>query len=390
MHKVLKDYLMTSTGDLLRVVGRIEQIVKSQYNKYKKEIASSKHTTKFQHKLESMPFLPPGIHDVLTPPAIERIRQQDLLRQKEQGQRRSQHPCSGLFEKTNGLPCRHTLQEVIAARSTLRLNHLYDDHWRYQREHGPSVRSSSRPYQSVLEPLTAQTRGAPRRNEASTRRDPSAFERSVPPSIPRFQPQHESQGQTLAEALQQVSTSVTVSIPTSAPDTGPVTTCISVSIPAPAPLPPPISLRSSPPVAVAVTVTVASPPAWQPPSLEEFLADVAGRQSQPVLYQYNNIMSATNFLAETGQQDDSAELVEARNMVLATEGLFASCTPTMAWNYHFGDMEAFYAERFLQVDTQNALDEREDAPTPRPKRAAAVAALEAWKSLGPRKRRWCE
>jgi hypothetical protein len=381
---------MTSTGDLLRVVGRIEQIVKSQYNKYKKEIASSKHTTKFQHKLESMPFLPPGIHDVLTPPAIERIRQQDLLRQKEQRQRRSRHPCSGLFEKTNGLPCRHTLQEVIAAGSTLRLNHLYDDHWRYQREHGPSIRSSSRPYQSVLEPLTAQTRGAPRRNEASTRRDPSAFERRVPPSIPRFQPQHESQGQTLAEALQQVSTSVTVSIPTSAPDTGPVTTCISVSIPAPAPLPPPISLRSSPPMAVAVTVTVASPPAWQPPSLEEFLADVAGRQSQRVLYQYNDMMSATNFLADTGQQDDPAELVEARNMALATEGLFASCTPTMAWNYHFGDMEAFYAERFAQVDTQNALNEREDAPTPRPKHAAAVAAPEAWKSLGPRKRRRCE
>jgi hypothetical protein len=53
-------------------------------------------------------------------------------------------------------------------------------------------------------------------------------------------------------------------------------------------------------------------------------------------------------------------------------------------------MEAFYAERLLQVDTQNALDEREDAPTPRPKRAAAVAAPEAWKSLGPRKRRRCE
>lgn len=212
----------------------------------------------------------------------------------------------------------------------------------------------------------------------------------MPPSIPRFQPHYESQGQTLAEALQQVSTSVTVLIPTSAPDTGPVTTCVSVSIPAPAPLPPPISLRSSPPVAVAVTVTVASPLAWQPPSLEEFLADVAGRQSQPVLYQYNDIMSATNFLAETGQQDNPAELVEARNMALATEGLFASCTPTIAWNYHFGDIEAFYAERFTQADTQNAIDEREDASTPRPKRAAAVAAPEAWKSLGPRKRRRCE
>ena len=335
-----------------------------------------------------MPFLPPGIHDVLTPPAIERIRQQDLLRQKEQRQRRGGHPCSGLFEKTNVLPCRHTLQKVMAARSTLRLNHLYDNHWRYQRDQGPSVFSSTRPYQSVLEPLTAQTRGAPRRNEASTRRDPSAFERRVPPSMPRFQPYHRSQGQTLAEALQQVNTSVTVSIPNSASAADPVTTCISVSIPAPAPLPA-TSPWSSPPVAVAVSVTMASPPVWQPPTLEEFLADVEDRRDQPVLYNNNNMMSATNFLAETGQDGDPAELVEARNMALAKQGLFASCTPTMAWNYHFGDMEAFYAERFAQADAQDAIVEPEDTSTRRPKRASAVAAPEAWKDLGPRKRRRC-
>ena len=32
-----------------------------------------------------MPFLPLGTYDVLTPPAIESIGQQDLLREKEQG-----------------------------------------------------------------------------------------------------------------------------------------------------------------------------------------------------------------------------------------------------------------------------------------------------------------
>ena len=101
------------------------------------------------------------------------------------------------------------------------------------------------------------------------------------------------------------------------------------------------------------------------------------------------MMAATNFLAETGQDNDPAELVEARNMALATQGLFASCTPNMAWNYHFGDMEAFYAERFAQVDAQNALVEREGVLTRRPKRAAAVAAPEAWKSLGPRRKRRC-
>jgi hypothetical protein len=374
------------------MTSRIKQRVESQYSKYAKEIASSKHRTKFQHKLESMPFLPPGIHDVHTPPDIERIRQQDLLRQKEQRQRRGGHPCSGLFEKTNGLPCRHRLQEAMAARSKLRSNHLYGDHWRYQREQGPSVLSSQRPYQSILEPLTAQTRGAPRRNEAPTRRDPSAFERRVPTSMPRFPPCHQSQGQTLAEALQQVDTSVTVSVPNSALVADPVTTCISVSIPVPAALPAPLpatSPWSSPPVAVAVSVTMVSPPVWQPPPLEEFLADVEGRRGQSVLYNLNDMMSATNFLAETGQYGDPAELVEARNMALAKQGLFASCTPTMAWNYHFGDLEAFYAERSAQVDAQDAIVEPEDTSTQRPKRAAAVAAPEAWKDLGLRKRRRC-
>ena len=207
-----------------------------------------------------MPFLPPGIHNVLTPPAIERIRQQDLLRQKEQRQHQGGHPCSGLFEKTNGLPYRHTLQEVAVAGSTLRLSHLYDDHWRYQRDQGPSFHLSSRPHSSVLEPLIAQTRGGPRRNDASTRRNPSAFEQRVPPSIPRFQPHYQPQGQTLAKALQEANTSVTISVPTPEPGTNLVTTCISVSIPAPAPLPPPTSLRLSPPVAVAVSVTVTPPP----------------------------------------------------------------------------------------------------------------------------------
>lgn len=129
---------MTFKGDLLRVVERIEQMVKSPYNKYRKELASSKHNVKFKHRLESMPFLPPGIHGVLMPPAIERIREQDLLREKEQRHRRGGHPCSSLFEKTNGLPYRHTLQQVTTARFALRLNYFYNDHWRYQREQGLS------------------------------------------------------------------------------------------------------------------------------------------------------------------------------------------------------------------------------------------------------------
>jgi hypothetical protein len=399
---------MTSRGDLLRVVGRIVQMVRSQYNKYRKDIASSKHSVKFKHMLESMPFLPPGIHDVLTTPAIERIREQDLLLQKEQRERRSGHPCSGLFEKTNGLPCRHTLRSLRNTGPMARLNFQYDDHWCYQRQRGQSIPLSTRPYQAVLEPLVAQTRGAPRRDGASTRRDPSAFERRVPP----FRSQ--SQGQTLTEVLQHVNTSVTVSMPQPTPATTAVTTSVSLSIPAytpapvsslirshsPPPPPPSVSvsipepvLLSSPvlssPVSVTVSVTMAlSPPpaVWQPPSLEEFLVDIERRRLQPVLDNCTDMNRLTDFLVGTGQEGDPTELVEARNMALATRGLYASCTPTMAWNYHFGDRDAFYAERFTQVNAQATLQSRDLPPRQRTKRAAAVAASNAWAGLSPRKR----
>ncbi|KAJ6276564.1 hypothetical protein J3E71DRAFT_245740 [Bipolaris maydis] len=43
-------------------------------------------------------------------------------------------------------------------------------------------------------------------------------------------------------------------------------------------------------------------------------------------------------------------------MALAMEGLFASCTPTIAWNYHFGDMEAFYTKRFAYCNLFNAYE----------------------------------
>jgi len=91
-------------------------------------------------------------------------------------------------------------------------------------------------------------------------------------------------------------------------------------------------------------------------------------------------------MAETGQKDDPLELIEARNMALDTSGVFASCTPTMAWNYHFGNKEAFYAERFAQANTQDTFIESQDVPRQRPKRAAAVTASDAWIGLRPHKR----
>ncbi|KAF1811092.1 hypothetical protein P152DRAFT_459972, partial [Eremomyces bilateralis CBS 781.70] len=49
-------------------------------------------------------------------------------------------------------------------------------------------------------------------------------------------------------------------------------------------------------------------------------------------------------------------------------------------------IEAFYDERFAQVNAQNALLQSQDVRRERPKRAAAETASNAWKGLSPRKR----
>jgi hypothetical protein len=425
MHKVLKDYLATSRGDLLRVVHRIKEMVYNQYNKYRKEIATAQHSIKFEHKNDVMPFLPSEIHRIVTPPAIEHVRQQELLRQKHNEEYRIE-PCTGSFRKVYGLPCSHTLQQLREIGSRLHLNHFDDDHWRYRRREGQSINMPPRPYQHVLEPLTVSGRGRPRKDEASTRRDLSAFERSAPPTF------YKSPPRTLAEILQEtitttpftsqptsmpISVSVPISVSLPASLFTPVSVSVPVSIPISIPLSPiaasPPSTDSSPKSSVSINVSVpvlitmtssqqsAQQPAQQPaqqsvpqpaqqsrtypPTLDDFLADIECRKSQSLLQEYRNPNSLASYLAETGQEDDPSELVSAREMALATTGLFASCTPIMAWNYTFGDREAFYTERFKQVRTQNLSYYSQDS-SQRPKRVAAQNASAAWSELSPRKR----
>ncbi len=75
---------------------------------------------------------------------------------------------------------------------------------------------------------------------------------------------------------------------------------------------------------------------------------------------------------------DLLELVNARQNALATIGMFADCTPTMAYYLATGNMGAL----------ANARRERdiEEARTRRPKRAAAQKAPTTWAELSPRKR----
>ena len=174
-------------------------MVLNQYIKYRKDIADAKNTTQFNHKPQAMPFLPPGIHNIATPPAIKCIQQQDLLSQKYYEKGYSQLYTRS-FKRIHGLPYYHTIRHYRECREGLQISHFDDDHWRYQRQQGQPINMPPRPFEHIMDPLPTNPRGRPRRNEASTRRDPSAFERPVPPTFPQNPPQ------SLTEYLRQIST----------------------------------------------------------------------------------------------------------------------------------------------------------------------------------------
>lgn len=414
MHKVLKDYLMTSRGDLLRVVERIGHMVHNQYNKYRDQLASSRNKIKFEHRSEKMPFLPPDVYYTVTPPALDHVRKQDELRQKHLRERRSR-PCTGFFEKTNGLPCCHTLQAMKDTGSSLRMSHFNDDHWHYQRKEEHSITVPPRPNQFILEPLPIEPRAPPRRNEASTRRGLSAFERTVPATttVPP--------SAVATETTQRTETTTRISL---SPEGVPVTTVsmsesqTATSVTAPpytflrggirlsSPMDSSSSMgpASSPPPAFPAPSRVSDlePSSHAPPSLEEFEADIRRRRFNPDLQECEDPVALANFLRDSRQENDSIELVVARQMALDTTGIYADCTPRMAWNYHFGDKDAFYAERFDRIRAKNAFAgahvastqhlkrstpevDTHDVPSRPSKRVAAEKASNAWTGLIGRK-----
>ena len=82
-----------------------------------------------------MPYLPPGIHNIITPSAIKLIRKQFEAYKRDLQQRRTL-PCSSSFERIYGLPCRHTLQSWRNMGVRLRIDHIRDSHWYYRRPQG--------------------------------------------------------------------------------------------------------------------------------------------------------------------------------------------------------------------------------------------------------------
>ena len=150
-----------------------------------KSLANLKNAIKFKHKLNEMPYLPPGIYATVIPKAIEHVRQQVLLSQKYY-KKGIYQPCTSSFKRIYGLPCYYIINYYKKWNEKIPIHYFNNDHQRYQRKTGRNI--PLRPFKHIREPLPIPGRGRPRRNESSTRQDPSAFKRPVPPTIPKNLP----------------------------------------------------------------------------------------------------------------------------------------------------------------------------------------------------------
>jgi hypothetical protein len=233
-----------------------------------------------------------------------------------------------------------------------------DDHWLYQRRGGYNM--PPRPFEHIREPRPVTGRVG----RGGTNHQPVEIY-PVPPSTTQSPPQ------TLAEFLTQTIAAIPPALP---PSSGPVTVSVAltapvsapapVSVPVPIPISPtaasPPSLFSSPKSSVSLNVSITvtseeqlpeeqlppySPPRWSsqqstqqpsryPPTLEEFLADIERRRSQSVSQgRHSDPFSFASHLRETGQEGDPIDVIQAREMALATTDINARVKPRMVWNF---------------------------------------------------------
>ena len=106
--------------------------------------------------------------------------------------------CTGVFKKSMGIPCSHTIRDLIRLNLKLSAAH-FDTFWLYIQPDPAPQRNPTRfgmldlcnitpllpnpaslkpPPPAVLPPLKIRTKSRPRKNDTSTKRNPSGWERN--------------------------------------------------------------------------------------------------------------------------------------------------------------------------------------------------------------------
>src|SRR4029077_20681915 len=169
-----------SKSDLFGVVKVISMLHAEQYDKIRDEVAQSRHSIPhdINAKLPSNTWMDPGINMKVVPLGLRRLRQQYELTL----QPTFNYECSGTFEKTMGVPCGHTIRELMGINLKVSAAH-FDAYWLYNRPVPAPPVVAPDPLHDIPAQLGLKVRakGRPRKNDTSTRRLPSAWERDEGP-----------------------------------------------------------------------------------------------------------------------------------------------------------------------------------------------------------------
>lgn len=161
IHSMLKGYLGASTLDLFEAWSSIHRALVHQLA----ELCSNQAKQQIRTPIELSKSLYSYIQAWVSHYALRKVEEQ---RKRLLDIQKPLPACTGVFTRTQGLPCAHTIQTLIEQGQPLQLHH-FDKHWHLDRSEKPRL---------LLEPLSLVEARAARSTQpaSSTRRLPSSFE----------------------------------------------------------------------------------------------------------------------------------------------------------------------------------------------------------------------
>ena len=173
IHSMLKSYLGTSALDLFEAWSSIHRALVHQLA----ELRSNQAKQQIRTPIELSKGLYSGIQAWVSHYALRKVEEQ---RKRLLDTQEPLPTCTGVFTRTQGLPCAHTIQTFMEQGQPLQLYH-FDKHWHLDRPGKPRL---------LLEPLSLVEARAARSKQpaSSTRRLPSSFEAVEAIGRPRAQP----------------------------------------------------------------------------------------------------------------------------------------------------------------------------------------------------------
>jgi hypothetical protein len=179
-HDIMKRFIGTSKYDLLEVVKMIEDCFKIQYSELTMKIAAQRDRVPRDVEARRFPWLQDDINTEIIPRAIRLLLGQYNL-YKDSLQNDQNTTCTGSFERSMGIPCRHTIQQRLTAPGRLKINATdFADFWRFTPRRGNWENRFSEDY---IEPVIhAKDDPINPRNKETTQLQP--FEELLPASQP--------------------------------------------------------------------------------------------------------------------------------------------------------------------------------------------------------------